>query len=238
MLGLNSVTSFRAHAFCTKGSASSSLRSPERARITPPLRGTRAQRDDGARPPGAASAHLEPGGGRHSNRHESFQGASVMPHGSHQPARQCALDAPYPCDARLGARGRTDNRARQSAPRLAGNFDPWTSRYSSYLWDGFTRADCPTEDDASLVFPHVAITERKIAGVHTAMLQASDHQSWGGQFVRYIRTVYHAHGSSPAAAGRCTVYGFPTEGDRDAFCDLTRATPGKFLRAIAQRHSA
>lgn len=134
MLGLNSVTSFRAPAYCTKGSASSSLRSPERARITPPLRGTRAQRDDGARPPGAASAHLEPGGGRHSNRHESFQGASVMPHGSHQPARQCALDAPYPRDARLRARGRTDNRARQSAPRLAGNFDPWTSRYSSYLW--------------------------------------------------------------------------------------------------------
>jgi hypothetical protein len=104
--------------------------------------------------------------------------------------------------------------------------------------DGFTRADCPTEDDASFVFPHVAITERKIAGIHTAMLRASDHQRWGGQFVRYLRTVYQAQGRSPAAAGRCTVYGFPTEGDRDAFCDLVGAVPGRFMRAMAQRHSA
>jgi len=100
--------------------------------------------------------------------------------------------------------------------------------------DESTRADCLAKEDASVVYEHAAIYfGRKIGSDESAMLQASMWQLWDGEFVRYAGRLSRSGTGRLLGRGDCKVYGFPTEGDRNAFCELTGATPALFLRAVA-----
>jgi hypothetical protein len=101
--------------------------------------------------------------------------------------------------------------------------------------DEHVQADCPVRTETPDVPEFASIlTGNDLAKAVAMMIRASTSQRFDGEYVRHAGRVYSAHAASPIAQGRCSVFAFPTEGDRDAFCLLSKALPARFVRAVAQ----
>ena len=101
--------------------------------------------------------------------------------------------------------------------------------------DEVTQANCDVVEETEEVYVHAAIhTGGNIGGADAAMLNASAWQRYEGRYLRYAGGAFATHPNAKVGSGKCQVYCFPTKGDRDAFCLLTRALPSLYVRAVAQ----